>query len=1228
MRNFATVFVALAALIAGSISMPAVVGTSLDQHSCKGHVCTGKETPPLDIAISVPQNQIYPGSAVGVQVSVTALDDIRDLRLQVLSEGGASVLGPAQHIAGDFALGEKHEFEVTIAYNAEANSAFEISAQASTPQGYEFGRREGFYTVYRNGRPYHGRDGLVSLEHRAVRDEFDLGLITQEEFDVEMARQLEAEGFHSDTPMAPPTTAPLMAITNKLEPRHPEGFIPQEQQIFTNAVGNITVRGTILFTDRNGTTHGAYGVQVEVWDDDLIIDDLLADDVVGSDGAYEFVIANDNSVLENGYDVYVKFRTVNEAVDVQDGGNTYDNQSGISNNVSDGATLTRNFTYANTGDGAAGSVHVGASYIAGYVKFQLNGGTALGQKPVNWPAGGAFYNGSSINIRQGDRFDWDVLHHEYGHYVMDAFNFENNPGGSHSSSSCATDVRPNKSEGLRLAWGESWPTYFAASGQILFGLGGLGITNVGDTRYDDTEESTFGYDLEDESADNLVGEGNERANMRVLWDLWDSASDGPDNSSYTAKSLFDVFDAGGPTTTSSAWADLRGSSLVNTNQLDLAVGALSSAHGWGPLLISPAAGNTVSPSSKTFSWNNGVNCGTFDGNQWDLVFYNPATYAKILTIAGLNSATKSLSNAELSTLIAGSNNHEVLWAVEGYNTSSPATGPFLGENFSIFVNTPPVADAGDDIVAECTSHTVTTVGLDGSGSSDADGDVLTYSWAHPDYFLDATVVNPTGEFTLGEHTLTLTVSDGLDTDSDQVKVTIVDTTEPEVTCAGSITIECTSYCGTPFDNEQLTDFFAAFSATDVCDADPDTTFTHPTCFPLGTSPVVFAAVDGSGNSAACTSYVTVEDTTPPEIDVVLDRKSLWPPNHKMADICATVTVTDICDPNPTFVLTDVSSSEPDNGKGDGNTVNDIQGAVEDSPDVKFQLRSERSGRGDGRKYTIIYTAMDMSMNTASDTVCVVVPHDQSGNALASMGFNPYGNNIEPGADTYVIVIPSRPDDNYDATAIDPTWALVGNTQGVVKPSNSTALDVDEDGAKDMVLYYSAPETMDLFAGALISTGKLGLDATHDLIGLHYWDTDGTTRLVPSIFALGEPVVLPRTDSKPDRDEGTGEPMPIASEPQIIETPRATGVNSIYPNPFNPTTTVSFDLETAQHVSIRVYDTRGHLVRTLRNEVMSNGTHQVLWDARDNAGNTLATGIYFLHFQAGSYETTRKLVLLK
>jgi hypothetical protein len=93
-------------------------------------------------------------------------------------------------------------------------------------------------------------------------------------------------------------------------------------------------------------------------------------------------------------------------------------------------------------------------------------------------------------------------------------------------------------------------------------------------------------------------------------------------------------------------------------------------------------------------------------------------------------------------------------------------------------------------------------------------------------------------------------------------------------------------------------------------------------------------------------------------------------------------------------------------------------------------------------------------------------------------------------------------------------------------------------------------------------------------------------------------------------------------------PRVTALRSIYPNPFNPTVTIEFDLDRQRNVEIIIYDVRGARVRTLVSEVRTAGAHQVVWNSRDNAGSPVATGVYFLRFNSEGKIAYRKLVLLK
>ncbi len=148
---------------------------------------------------------------------------------------------------------------------------------------------------------------------------------------------------------------------------------------------------------------------------------------------------------------------------------------------------------------------------------------------------------------------------------------------------------------------------------------------------------------------------------------------------------------------------------------------------------------------------------------------------------------------------------------------------------------------------------------------------------------------------------------------------------------------------------------------------------------LGTTDVTVDCSDAQSDNTVAVCPATVVDVTPPTIDVSPDPDELWPPNHRMVEVNGGVTASDTCGP-VTYVLDSITSDEPDDapGGGDGNTTNDIQNADYGTQDDLFDLRAERQGGGDGRTYTVTYTATDGSGNQASASGTVFVPHDQGG----------------------------------------------------------------------------------------------------------------------------------------------------------------------------------------------------------------------------------------------------------
>ena len=83
-----------------------------------------------------------------------------------------------------------------------------------------------------------------------------------------------------------------------------------------------------------------------------------------------------------------------------------------------------------------------------------------------------------------------------------------------------------------------------------------------------------------------------------------------------------------------------------------------------------------------------------------------------------------------------------------------------------------------------------------------------------------------------------------------------------------------------------------------------------------------------------------------------------------------------------------------------------------------------------------------------------------------------------------------------------------------------------------------------------------------------------------------------------------------------------------PNPFNPETTIKYELPKTSHVSLKIYNILGQEVKTLINDKKSAGIHQIKWDGTNNNGIKVNSGIYLYRLQTGDFVKTKKMILLK
>jgi hypothetical protein len=305
-----------------------------------------------------------------------------------------------------------------------------------------------------------------------------------------------------------------------------------------------------------------------------------------------------------------------------------------------------------------------------------------------------------------------------------------------------------------------------------------------------------------------------------------------------------------------------------------------------------------------------------------------------------------------------------------------------------------VADAGEDQSLECANPQGVDVVLDGSESHHA----VSWEWEVENQ-ATGKVTQVTGEMvpvTLepGTHTAKLTVDDGNDgevdplyRDTDESVIELIPDTTPPVyllakdqnvqndpgQCSAWVDFDiiATDDCGPP-----------VIRCANVSTGEP-VQIGVPNEFPVGTTQVICTATDIGNNQTTEDVIIIVSDVEPPIIHGIAQPLYMWQPNHKYRSFQTSdfvISLEDNCvDPTLDDVLIRlVTSDEPENGNGDGNTLNDIVIASEGK---SVMLRNENQSSGNGRVYTVHHEVADASGNLTTEPFQVHVINDKKGQAI-------------------------------------------------------------------------------------------------------------------------------------------------------------------------------------------------------------------------------------------------------
>ena len=196
------------------------------------------------------------------------------------------------------------------------------------------------------------------------------------------------------------------------------------------------------------------------------------------------------------------------------------------------------------------------------------------------------------------------------------------------------------------------------------------------------------------------------------------------------------------------------------------------------------------------------------------------------------------------------------------------------------------------------------VTLDGSGSTDPDGDPLTFAWRDAAGTVIGTTAHVPLTLPLGSHVFSLTVSDGQATDTASVVVTVVDNASPLLSVATALIETDTSFAGTVAELVGA----AGVSAVDACDLAPVVGASPTGPYAVGDTVVTFTATDASGNQVQVSVVVRVPDTTPPTLTQPppLTVEAAGPTDAVVS--YAAPTATDLVDPTPTVVCVPISGT--------------------------------------------------------------------------------------------------------------------------------------------------------------------------------------------------------------------------------------------------------------------------------------------------------------------------------
>lgn len=217
--------------------------------------------------------------------------------------------------------------------------------------------------------------------------------------------------------------------------------------------------------------------------------------------------------------------------------------------------------------------------------------------------------------------------------------------------------------------------------------------------------------------------------------------------------------------------------------------------------------------------------------------------------------------------------------------------------------------------------------------------------------------------------------------------------------------------------------------------------------------------------------------------------------------------------------------------------------------------------------------------------------------------------------------------NCDSLDFDPSTNAFFFSDGDGTSTMNINAETNDDGTTTITVNAGTPEEQVITLPAGGNYDEATLQQLEDM-GLNvqmlqgdFGDTDTAAHNI-----VLQKVVEIRTDDANSTDSESDDLD--ASAKVVSELPDEFELAQNYPNPFNPTTTISFSIPTSQKVSLEIINVRGQIVKTLLDQQMSAGTHAIEWDATNESGSKVASGIYLYKLTTANDVAVKKMTLMK